>query len=107
MQSRPIRSQIFLPVLRFGLTDEDWGIVILAAILGYAIPFLFGMKISGVPLELMGWLVMTGLSVFILNIFRRNTRPGWLWHAIRAQVRGPICRRRVPDDPTQAWLKES
>jgi len=44
MQARPVRSQIYLPVLRFGITDEDWGIVIAAGILGYAIPFLFGMK---------------------------------------------------------------
>src|SRR5262245_9774970 len=106
MQPRPIRSQIYLPVLRFGLTDEDWGIVILAAIVGYAIPFWFGMKIHGVPLELMGWLAMMGLSVFILNLFRRNSRPGWVWHAVQARALGPVSRRRLPDDPTQRWLKE-
>jgi hypothetical protein len=37
MQPRPIRSQIYLPVLRFGITDEDWGIVLLAGVLGYAL----------------------------------------------------------------------
>ena len=106
MQPRPVRSQIYLPVLRFGLTDEDWGIVIAAGILGYAVPFLFGMKIGNVPLELVGWIVTVGLSIFILNILRRNNRPGWLRHALQARMRSPVSRRRLPCDRTQRWLKE-
>ena len=106
MQPRPMRSQIYLPVLRFGITDEDWGIVIVAAILGYAVPFVFGMKIGNVPLELVGWLVTMASGIVILNILRRKTRPGWLWHAIQARMRGPVSRRRLPSNRVQRWLKE-
>lgn len=107
MQARPIRSQIYLPVLRFGITDEDWGFVIVAAILGYAIPFLFGMKIGSVPLEIVGWVVVAGVTIFFLNIIRRKSRPAWLRHIIRARMQGGISRRRLPDDAAQAWLKQN
>ena len=105
MQARPIRSQIYLPVLRFGITDEDWGFVIVAAILGYAIPFMFGMKIGNAPLEIVGWIVSTGLTIFILNIIRRKSRPAWLRHVIWAVLQGAVCRRRLPSDAVRSWLK--
>jgi len=105
MQPRSVRSQIYLPVLRFGITDEDWGIVIAAGILGYAIPFLFGMKIGNVPLEMVGWVVMAGLSIFIMNILRRKSRPYWLKHTLQARLMGSVSRGRLPDDGATAWLK--
>lgn len=105
MQARPIRSQIYLPVLRFGITDEDWGFVIVAAILGYAVPFIFGMKIGNVPLEIVGWIVATGLTILILNIIRRKSRPAWLRHVIQARLQGSVSRRRLPGDTACAWLK--
>lgn len=109
-----MRSQIYLPVLRFGLTDEDWGIVIVAAITGYAIPFMFGMKIANLPLELVGWLVTMGASVFILNLLRRKSRPDWLKHTMQAWRMRSVSRRRLPMDhpPShtkrhEAWLIRS
>jgi hypothetical protein len=107
MQARPVRSQIYLPVFRFGITDEDWGIVIAAGILGYAIPFLFGMKVGIVPLEMVGWIITVGLSIFILNILRRKSRPCWLKHALQTKLLGPVSRRRLPGDPTTRWLKSN
>ena len=98
MQPRPMRSQIYLPVLRFGITDEDWAMVIAAGILGYAIPFLFGMKIGNVPLEMLGWIIMAGLSIFILNMLRRKSRPDWLKHTVQAWRMGSVSRRRLPMD---------
>lgn len=105
MQARPIRSQIYLPVLRFGITDEDWGFVIVAAILGYAVPFLFGMKIGSIPLEIVSWIVTTGLTILILNIIRRKSRPAWLRHVIQARLQGAVRRRRLPGDTASDWLK--
>src|SRR5262245_31098974 len=75
MQPRPVRSQLYLPVLRFGITDEDWGFVILASIVGYAVPFVLGLKLYQIPAELIGWIVMMGGSVLALNIIRRKSRP--------------------------------
>jgi len=107
MRPRPVRSQIYLPVLRFGITDEDWGVVIVAGILGYAVPFLFGMKIGNVPLEMVGWVVVTGLSIFILNVIRRHSRPAWLRHVVQAKLRGAVSRRRLPGETAPAWLKQN
>jgi len=104
MQSRPVRSQIYLPVLRFGITDEDWGLVILASVLGNAVPFLFGWKAGGVPLEMVGWLVMMALSIVTLNLLRQRSRPSWLKHALQAKLQGRMNHRRLPYDPIQVWL---
>lgn len=104
MQSRPIRSQIYLPVLRFGITDEDWGFVLLASVLGYAVPFIFNLRIYHLPAELLGWLITMGLSILILNLIRRNHRPGWLKHTVQWRMRGRVRRRWLPDEIHPAWL---
>jgi hypothetical protein len=96
-------ERIYLPVLRFGITDEDWGLVIVAAILGYAVPFLFGLKLGPVPLELIGWVAATGLTIVALNLLRRKSRPAWLRHGIQAKVQGGSCRRRLPADAAHPW----
>lgn len=106
MQARPVRSQIYLPVLRFGITDEDWGVVILASILGYAVPFLLGWKINNIPLELVGWLVVMGLSIGVLNLMRRKNRPAWLRHVLQARLQGAVRRRRFHHDRATDWLKQ-
>ncbi len=104
MQQRPIRSQIYLPVLRFGITDEDWGFVILASVAGYAVPFLLGLKIYRIPAELVGWLITMGLSVLTLNLIRKQSRPGWLRHTVQARLQGRARRRWVCDEPHSRWL---
>lgn len=106
MQQRPMRSQIYLPVLRFGITDEDWGLVILASVLGYAIPFLFGLKVAGIPLEMIGWLVMMALSIVALNVIRRKNRQYWMKYILQARLQGWVSRRRLPGDPVRTWLKK-
>jgi hypothetical protein len=100
-----MRSQIYLPALRFGITDEDWGVVILASVAGYAIPFMFGMKLAGIPLEMVGWLAMMLLSAGALNVLRRKSRPGWLKHTLQAKLQGRVNRRRLPGDAVKQWLK--
>ena len=106
MQARPVRSQIYLPVLRFGITDEDWGVVVLASILGYAVPFLLGWKINNIPLELVGWLVVMGLSIGVLNLLRRKNRAAWLRHVLQAKLKGCVIRRRFHHERAADWLKE-
>lgn len=105
MQLRPIRAQIYLPVLRFGITDEDWGFVIGAAVVGYAVPFLTGMKVGKIPLELMSWIALAGVTILLLNLIRRKSRPAWLRHVLQAQWQGAIQHRRLRGQPTRAWLK--
>jgi hypothetical protein len=105
MHPRPIRSQIYLPVLRFGITDEDWGIVLLAGVLGYAVPFFLNIKIYHLPMELLGWLICMGFSILILNLIRRKLRPSWLQHIFQWYLRKRIQRRWVPDEFHSDWLR--
>lgn len=98
MQQRPIRSQIYLPVLRFGITDEDWGFVILASVAGYAVPFVMGWSFYHIPAELVGWVATMGLSILALNVIRKQSRPGWLKSTIQARLRGRIIRHLLPSE---------
>ena len=98
MRQRPIRSQLYLPILRFGITDEDWGFVILAGVIGYAAPFAIRLEVFHLPVELIGWLITMGLSVMTLNVIRRKSRPGWLKHTIQSRLRGTTHRRLLPDE---------
>jgi hypothetical protein len=105
MQPRPIRSQLYLPILRFGITDEDWGFVILASVIGYAAPFALGLEVYHIPAELIGWVVMMGASVLALNLIRRKSRPGWLKHTLRSGLLGRVKRRWLPGEVAPDWLK--
>ena len=104
MQPRPIRSQIYLPVLRFGITDEDWGIVLLASMLGYAVPFFLNIRVYHLPMELLGWLITMGVSILILNLIRRKQRPSWLKHTFQWYLRKRVQRRWLPDEFHPDWL---
>ena len=104
MQARPTRPQIYLPVLRFGITDEDWGFVILAGIAGYAVPFLLGLEVNHIPVELIGWVVMMGASILVLNLIRKKNRPGWLKHTMQSRLRGKRSRRYLPNETSADWL---
>lgn len=105
MHPRPIRSQIYLPVLRFGITDEDWGIVLLASVLGYAVPFFFNLRVYHIPMELLGWLIAMGVSILILNLIRRKQRPSWLKHTFQGYLRKRIQRRWWPHEFHPDWLR--
>ena len=104
MRTRPIRSQLYLPILRFGITDEDWGFVILASIAGYAVPFALGIEVFHIPAELIGWGVMMGASVLALNLIRRKSRPGWLRFTLQVWLRGRVSRRWLPGERQSDWL---
>ncbi|MGE0133120.1 MAG: hypothetical protein AB7U82_34010 [Blastocatellales bacterium] len=104
MRQRPIRSQLYLPILRFGITDDDWGIVIIASVTGYAAPFALGLEFYHLPAELIGWVVMMGMSILALNIIRRKSRPGWVKHILRAKLRGKVHRRWLPGECQPEWL---
>lgn len=104
MQPRPIRSQLYLPILRFGITDEDWGFVILASLAGYGVPFILRIEVFHVPVELIGWLVMMGASILTFNLLRRKSRPGWIKYTLRSGLRGRVSRSWLPAEHQPDWL---
>ena len=52
MRHRPIRPNVYLPVVKFGVVSSDWKFVLAAAFTGYTAPFLLDLKLWGAPLEL-------------------------------------------------------
>jgi hypothetical protein len=104
MRARAVRSQIYLPVLRFGITDQDWAYVLLAGSLGYSVPFLLGLQLYGIPLELWVGIIASLFSVAALNMVRVGRRPQWLKHVIQGMLKGEIARRRLPGEASPPWL---
>ena len=45
MRVRPVRPNIYLPVVRFGVADSDWFSVLLISCAGYLAPIPFGITI--------------------------------------------------------------
>ena len=105
MRERPIRSQIYLPVIRFGVVDSDWSFVIIITVLCYSIPFLLNIRIFKFPLEI--WSTLIGLlgSVVFFNFVRIGRRPFWLQHQIAALIKPARMRHSLPTDTKErAWL---
>jgi len=105
MRARPIRSQIYLPVVRFGVTDADWKFVIFIALLGYSIPFFFNLKLMRVPLELCTTVIAFVGSVAFFNFVRIGRRPFWLQHQVAALTKTSRHRHALPTDKKERpWL---
>ncbi len=108
MRSRPIRSRIYLPIVRCGLIASDWKYVAVAALLGYFIPFFLHVRIMRVPLFLFTG-VGTVLAAYIFFYFIRvGRRPRWFEHTLRAAVESGTRRRWLPADLAKrhrrAWI---
>jgi len=108
MRLRPIRPNVYLPVSRFGVRVEDWKFVLAATLVSYTVPFLFDLKLRGVPLELWCGLGAGALSVAFFNWARIGRRPFWLQHRLQAMLTSPIQRRTLPADrlkqPRRQWI---
>ena len=105
MRGRPIRSQIYLPVVRFGVRDTDWKFVIFIALLGYSIPFMFNLRLMRFPLEI--WICPISLvaSVAFFNFVRIGRRPFWLQHHLAALIKTSRHRHALPTDKKERpWL---
>ena len=110
MRPRRIRSNIYLPVVRFGVVSSDWKFVLAATILGYGIPFWLDLKLWRVPLELWTGILAAVLSIAFFNFVRIGRRPFWLQHHLRAFTESPNKRRTLPRDillrPRRSWMKQ-
>ncbi len=110
MRPRPVRSKIYLPVVRFFVVSSDWKFVLAATLIGYLIPLLLKLRIGMVPL----WLI-TGLgtlfgSILFFYFIRIGRRPYWFQHSLQAMVRHPRHRRVLPADrirhPRRSWITD-
>ncbi len=108
MRRRPVRPNVYLPVIKFGVASSDWKFVLFATLAGYALPFLFELKPGGVPLELLTGVLSAAISIAFFNWARIGRRPYWLQHRIRAMVESPRARAALPADyekkPVRSWV---
>src|SRR5713226_1887948 len=84
MRTRPIRPNIYLPVVRFGVADSDWFSVLLISCAGYLLPIPLGITVLYVPLQMWTWLLVTAASIAFFNYIRIGKRPRWLSHKVKA-----------------------
>ena len=108
MRLRPVRPNIYLPVVRFGVADSDWKYVLAITCLGYMIPFFTGIRVLAVPLELWGVLLSAAGSVAFFNYVRVGRRPFWLQHKLQALVKHHRHHRTIPNRKkayrSRAWV---
>lgn len=84
MRARPVRRNIYLPVVRFGVADSDWFTVLLISCASYLAPVPFGITLLYVPLQMWTWLLATAGSIAFFNYIRIGRKPYWLQHKVTA-----------------------
>lgn len=84
MKLRPVRPNIYLPVVRFGVADSDWFTVLLISCAGYLAPVPLGITILYIPLQMWTWLLATAGSIAFFNYIRIGRRPYWLQHKLKS-----------------------
>jgi hypothetical protein len=84
MKLRPVRPNIYLPVVRFGVADSDWLSVLLISCASYLGPIPFGITLLYVPLQMWTWLLATAGSIAFFNYIRIGRRPYWLPHKLKS-----------------------
>ena len=84
MKLRPVRPNIYLPVVRFGVADSDWLSVLLISCASYLAPIPLGITVLYVPLQMWTWLLATAGSIAFFNYIRIGRRPYWLPHKVKS-----------------------
>src|SRR5690349_10282824 len=111
MKLRPVRPNIYLPVVRFGVADSDWLSVLLISCASYLAPVPFGITVLYVPLQMWTWLLTTAGSIAFFNYIRIGRRPYWLPHKVRSIWLHHRQHPALPNGKKRAfrrsWLLES
>lgn len=84
MKLRPVRPNIYLPVVRFGVADSDWLSVLLISCASYLALVPFGITVLYVPLQMWTWVLATAGSIGFFNYIRIGRRPYWLPHKVKS-----------------------
>src|SRR5215510_10839115 len=103
MRLRPIRPNIYLPVVRFGVADSDWFSVLLISCASYLAPVPFGITILYVPLQMWTWLLATAGSIAFFNYIRIGRKPYWLQHKLKAICLNHRQHRAIPHARKRAF----
>ena len=105
MRSRPVRPNIYLPVVRFGVADSDWFTVLMISCAGYLAPVPFGITLLYVPLQMWTWLFAIAGSIAFFNYVRIGRRPGWLPHKLRVMFTHHRQYRALPNGTRRGFAR--
>ena len=103
MRPRPVRPNIYLPVVRFGVADSDWFTVLLISCAGYLAPVPFGLTVLYVPLQMWTWLLATAGSIAFFNYVRIGRGPCWLQHTLKSLLWHHRQYRSIPNGRKRAF----
>jgi hypothetical protein len=110
MRQRGVRSQIYLPVVKWGVNDSDWKLVYLFALASYAVPFALDLSYRGFPLAIPIGPAGLAAAIVFFNWTRRGRRGRWLHHTLQSLVTPTRHRRRIPGDsysrPVRSWIRQ-
>ena len=111
MRARPVRRNIYLPVVRFGVADSDWFTVLLISCASYLAPVPFGITVLYVPLQMWTWLLATAGSIAFFNYIRIGRKQHWLQHKVRSLFLHHRQYRAIPNGRkrgfTRSWILSS
>lgn len=103
MRARPIRRNIYLPVVRFGVADSDWFSVLLISCVGYLAPVPFGITLLYIPLQMWTWLLATAGSIAFFNYVRIGRKPYWLQHQLKGLFLSHLQYRAIPNGKRRSF----
>jgi hypothetical protein len=106
MRARPVRPNIYLPVVRFGVADSDWFSVLLISCAGYLLPIPLGITILYVPLQMWTWLIATAGSIAFFNYIRIGKQPRWLQHQVAAVLFHHKQNRAIPNGRKRGFHRD-
>jgi hypothetical protein len=99
MRVRPFRPKIYEPMRKFGVVIEDWPFVIGLALAGLFIPQILRLKLSYLPLPILGLLGGAVVGIAFFNWTRKGKPVGYLQHVIGDLLTAGHERRGwLPDD---------
>ncbi len=108
MRVRPIRPNIYLPVVRFGVADSDWLSILLISCVGYLAPVPFGITLLYIPLQMWTWLLATAGSIAFFKYIRIGRKPYWLQHQLKALFLNHRQYRAIPNarkkGSSRSWI---
>jgi hypothetical protein len=108
MRVRPVRPNIYLPVVRFGVADSDWFSVLLISCAGYLVPVPLGLTVFYVPLQMWTWLLATAGSIAFFNYIRIGRRSYWLNYKLKSLFLHHCQHRAIPNGRkgafNRSWL---
>ncbi len=106
MQEHPMRERIYLPVVRFGVPHTDWKYVFLVTLAGFVLPFIFKIKLFGVPAPMLTGMLTLAVSVAFFNFIHLGRRSLWFQHTLSSLLSSSVMRAPLPmDDLKESWLK--